>query len=121
MRRLALALALLLAAAAGVAWARAPSGPRLRVDYYYIPHCLACARVLHSLESFGGQFGSQVAVRTIDCFSREGVIAANKYGFVTHGIVVEDAEGQLIFEEKDHGVSAEDVRTVVGEELARRH
>ena len=121
MRRLALAAALVIAAAAGIVWANAPAKPRLHVDYYYIPHCLACARVLHSLDGFADQFGSQVEVRTIDCFSREGVIAANKYGFVTHGIVVEDVDRQLLFEEKDHGVSAEDVRAVVREELAGRH
>jgi hypothetical protein len=77
--------------------------------------------VLHSLDTFSSQFGSQVEVRTVDCFSREGVAAASKYGFVTHGIVVEDADRKLLFEEKDHGVSADDVRVVVGEELARPH
>jgi hypothetical protein len=120
MKRLVVTAALLVAAAAGVVWAHARTGPRLHVDYYYIPHCLACARVLRSLDGFGGQFGSRVEVRTIDCFSPEGVAAAGKYGFVTHGIVVEDADRQLLFEEKDHGVSADDVRVIVREELARR-
>jgi hypothetical protein len=118
MKRLVFVVALL---AAAVICARARTRARVHVDYYYIPHCLACARVLHSLERFGDQFGPQVEVRTIDCFSQEGVAAAGKYGFVTHGIVVEDADRQLLFEEKDHGVSADDVRVVVSEALARRH
>ncbi len=117
MRRLIVAVALLLSAVAGGAWAYSQTRPRLHVDYYYIPHCVACARVLHSLESFGGEFGARVEVRTVDCFSPEGVAAAAKYGFVTHGIVVEDADRQLLFEEKDHGVSAEDVRVIVREKL----
>jgi hypothetical protein len=48
------------------------------------------------------------------------VAAAHKYGFVTHGIVVSDADRALLFEEKDHGVSADDVRVVVQQELAKR-
>jgi hypothetical protein len=49
-------------------------------------------------------------LHTIDCFSPAGVAAANKSGFVTHGIVVARGDGELIFEEKDHGVSADYVR-----------
>jgi hypothetical protein len=81
---------------------------------------MACSRVRHGLDGFERQFGARVEVRTIDCFGREGVAAARKYGFVTHGIIVADADGQLLFEEKDHGVSADDVRVVVERELAMR-
>jgi hypothetical protein len=109
---------LLLLLVGGLGWARAHRP--LRVDYYYIPYCMSCARVRHGLDDFGARFGARVAVRTVDCFSPEGVAAARKYGFVTHGIVVADADGQLLFEEKDHGVSADDVRVIVERELARR-
>lgn len=118
MRKLA-TLAVLVASLAGVVWARAHTGPRLHVGYYYIPYCLSCARVRSSLASFKRDFGPRVDVREVDCFSDEGVAAAKKYGFVTHGIVVEDREHTLLFEEKDHGVSADDVRVVVEQELAK--
>lgn len=120
MKRKILESIVLVMALAGVVWAHAGPRPRLHVDYYYIPYCMSCARVLHSLDSFKGQFGPRVAVRTVDCFSPEGVAATQKYGFVTHGIVVEDADRQLLFEEKDHGVSADDVRVIVQRELERR-
>ena len=81
---------------------------------------MSCARVLKGLEPFKAEFGARVEVRTIDCFSAEGKAAAQKYGFVTHGIVVEDRDQQLIFEQKDHGVSAADVRVVVEREIANR-
>jgi hypothetical protein len=115
-----MALVLVLLALAGAGWARARAHRPLHVDYYYIPYCMSCARVLKGLAPFPGEFGARVAVRTVDCFSDEGKAAARKYGFVTHGIVVEDADRRLLFEEKDHGVSADDVRVVVERELAKR-
>jgi hypothetical protein len=118
--RRGVALVLLLLALGGLGWARARARRPLQVDYYYIPYCMSCARVRHGLDGFAQQFGARVAVRTVDCFSAEGVVAARKYGFVTHGIVVADADGQMLFEEKDHGVSADDVRVIVGRELAKR-
>ena len=120
MKRVGLALALVFVGLTGVVWARARANRPLHVDYYYIPYCMSCAKVRHGLENFKEQFGARVAVRTMDCFSKEGVAAAQKYGFVTHGIVVEDRGGQMIFEEKDHGVSADDVRVIVQGELAKR-
>ena len=111
--------ALVLLLVAGVALARAHAERPLRVDYYYIPYCLSCARVLHGLERFPATFGARVEVHTVDCFSDEGRAAAQKYGFVTHGIVVRRGD-TLVFEQKDHGVSADDVRAVLQEELARR-
>jgi hypothetical protein len=120
MKRTVAAALIAVLALTGILWVRARSGPKLHVDYYYIPYCLSCAKVKNALATFHREFGPRVAVRTIDCFSKEGVAAASKYGFVTHGIVVEDRDRELLFQEKDHGVSAEDVRVVVREELTRR-
>ncbi|HEY2747399.1 MAG TPA: hypothetical protein VGL86_22405 [Polyangia bacterium] len=120
MRRLGLALALVFVGLTGVVWARARANRPLHVDYYYIPYCMSCARVRHGLDGFKERFGARVEVRTVDCFSDEGKAAAQKYGFVTHGIVVADRDRQMIFEEKDHGVSADDVRVIVERELAKR-
>ena len=119
MSRRVLMAALIFVALAGGVWARARAHRPLHVDYYYIPYCMSCARVLHGLDGFEREFGARVTVRTVDCFSPEGVAAAHKYGFVTHGIVVADPDGQLLFEEKDHGVSADDVRVIVRRELAK--
>jgi hypothetical protein len=119
-KRLIVVRALVVLALTGVVWARARTGPRMYVDYYYIPYCMSCSRVLEKLDGFKAEFGSRVELRTIDCFSTEGVAAAQKYGFVTHGIVVENRDRQLVFEEKDHGVSADDVRVIVERELAKR-
>jgi hypothetical protein len=120
MRRRGLALVLISMALVGLGLARAQAGRPLRVDYYYIPYCMSCSRVKQGLDGFERRFGARVAVRTVDCYSPEGVAAARKYGFVTHGIVVEDADGRLLFEEKDHGVSADDVRVIVERELSAR-
>jgi len=100
------------------AWAHHRLNQKIRVDYYYIPYCISCSRVLSGLQTFQDEFGARVEVRTVDCFSDEGKAAAQKYGFVTHGIVVSDDAHGLFFEQKDHGVSAEDVRVMVRKELA---
>jgi hypothetical protein len=102
----------------GLAWLRAHAQERIRVDYYYIPHCMSCSRVLHGLSDLQREVGDRVEIRTVDCFSDDGKAAARKYGFVTHGIVVHAPERGLVFMEKDHGVSAADVAVVVRNELA---
>jgi hypothetical protein len=103
----------------GFAWLRAHAGERIRVDYYHIPYCMACSRVLRALDDLSRELGDRVAIRTVDCFSDEGKAAAKKYGFVTHGIVVSAPERGLFFMQKDHGVSGADVAVVVRNELAK--
>lgn len=102
----------------GLASRSAPAST-LQVDYYYIPHCMSCGRVLTGLEGIPERFGPRVKLRTVDCFSDEGKAAAAKYGFVTHGLVINDSKRGLIFQEKDHGVNAADVIAVLQTELSR--
>ncbi len=116
--RIALVLAFVLGGVAEAVALRHPASSRLEVDYYYIPHCYSCAKVLKGLDGLADELGARVRVRTIDCFSNEGKAAAATYGFVTHGVVIHDSARGLVFEEKDHLVSADDVRAVLRRELA---
>jgi hypothetical protein len=111
---------LALAAIVGTSWMHARAQRPIHVDYYYIPYCMSCARVLHSLDALSRELGDRVEVHTADCFSDEGRAAAKKYGFVTHGIVVSEPRRGLIFQQKDHGVSGDDVRVVVRNELGMK-
>jgi hypothetical protein len=118
--RLGAMLALVALGMAGGRAARHVNTPStLQVDYYYIPHCMSCARVLKGLDGVPERFGPRVHMRTVDCFSAEGKAAAATYGFVTHGLVIRDSRRGLIFQEKDHGVNPDDVIAVLRQEVAR--
>ena len=92
--------------------------PNIEVVYYYIPHCMSCEKVLEGLHERG--FPSRVRLRTVPYNTEEGEAAATRYGFVTHGVILRDARGTLLWEEKDHDVTAADVRVAAALALEGR-
>jgi hypothetical protein len=96
-----------------LAWGRDRVSPPLSVTYYYLPNCMACEKVRDGLAPLPSGFAGRVKLRMVPYNTDEGAAAAERYGFVTHGVVVADAQGQMLWEEKDHGVSADDVRVAV--------
>jgi hypothetical protein len=118
MKRMLAVLACAMAFAT-LAFASLRSSP-LAVTYYYLPHCMACEKVREGLASLEQGFTGRVKLRMVPYNTDEGSAAAERYGFVTHGVVLSNAKGQLLWEEKDHGVSADDVRVAVELALAGR-
>ncbi len=78
-----------------------------------------CARNVDAVRVLEHDFRGRVAVRLVDTFSAEGRAAADRYGWSSHGIVVHDRAGNLLFKERDHAVQPDDVRAVVKARLSR--
>lgn len=55
---------------------------------------MSCARVKAAVSGFEAEFGGKVRVRTMQCDSPEGKAAAQKYGFLSHGMVIFDRYGR---------------------------
>ena len=56
------------------------------------------------------EFPGRVKARNVDSTSEEGVRAVEELGFRSHGIVIKDASGKILFKQPDHTVRIEDVR-----------
>ena len=70
---------------------------------------MACAKVKAAVSGYEAEFGGRVRVRTLECDSPEGKAAAQRYGFLSHGIVIFDPHGQVAFMRRDHLVNAAEV------------
>jgi hypothetical protein len=108
---------LLLVAMAGCA-RRAP--PAVQVVYYQIPGCGVCAQTRKALAALAARLDGRMRLVDVDCTSPEGVAAAARYGFASHGVVVLARDGTLVWKQKDHHVNPADVTVVVEAQLARR-
>lgn len=88
------------------------------VDYYFIPYCMSCTKVKAAVTGFPSEFGDRVRVRTIECDTPAGKAAAKKYGFQSHGLVIFDRRGELLFVRRDHRVDSREVHAVLARALA---
>lgn len=72
------------------------------------------------MSGFEAEFGGKVRVRTMQCDSPEGKAAAQKYGFLSHGMVIFDLYGQVMFLRRDHLVNAAEAHQILVAALAKQ-
>lgn len=72
-----------------------------------------CARVKAAVSGFESQFSGRIGVRTVPVDTEEGKAAIKKYDFQSHGLVLFDSSGQLIYKRRDHMAQAKEVTQVV--------
>lgn len=78
---------------------------------------MSCARIKSAVSGYEKELSPRIKVRTVECDSAEGVEAARRYDFRSHGLVIHDRKGELIFKRRDHMVRAEDVYAVLRQYL----
>jgi hypothetical protein len=79
---------------------------------------MVCQRLMPAVSGLEKEFPGQVKTRNVDSTTEEGVKAADELGFNTHGIVIRDASGKVLFKQADHSVRIEDVRAELKQILA---
>jgi hypothetical protein len=79
---------------------------------------MVCQRLMPAVSGLETEFSGKVRARNVDCTSPEGVQAVKDLGFASHGLVVRDHEGKVLFKQADHGVRIEDVRDALRKILA---
>ncbi|HET6373023.1 MAG TPA: hypothetical protein VFG76_06935 [Candidatus Polarisedimenticolia bacterium] len=64
-----------------------------------------------AVSGLGDEFPGKVQGRNVDATSEEGVKAVAEMGFRSHGIVIRDSKGAVLFKQPDHNVKLDDVRS----------
>jgi hypothetical protein len=79
-----------------------------------------CARVKAAVSGFEPEFCGRIGVRTVPVDTDEGKAALKMYAFQSHGLVLFDSSGQLIYKRRDHLAQAKEVTQVVYGLLGKR-
>lgn len=66
-----------------------------------------------AVSGFESEFGGRVGVRTVDVDTKEGKAALKRYDFRTHGLVMFDPVGRLLYKRADHAVAPVDVHDLL--------
>jgi hypothetical protein len=78
---------------------------------------MICSRLMPAVSGLESEFPGRVKARNVDSTSDEGVKAVQELGFQSHGIVIRDPRGSVLFKEPDHQVRIEDVRQALKQAL----
>lgn len=71
---------------------------------------MICARAMPAVSGLGSEFPGKVEGRNVDATSEEGVKAVSELGFTSHGLVIRDQKGTVVFKQADHNVKLDQVR-----------
>ena len=71
---------------------------------------MICAQLKPAVSGLEKEFPGQVKARNEDAMTPEGKKAIESLGFTSHGLVVRDAKGEVLFKQADHTVKIDEVR-----------
>jgi hypothetical protein len=79
---------------------------------------MVCSRLMPAVSGLESEFAGKVRARNVDCTTEEGVKAVQELGFASHGLVIRDHTGKVLFKQPDHTVKIEEVRKALKEILS---
>jgi hypothetical protein len=79
---------------------------------------MVCSRLMPAVSGLESEFAGKVRARNVDCTTDEGVKAVQELGFSSHGLVIRDHTGKVLFKEPDHSVKIDDVRQALKQILS---
>ena len=71
---------------------------------------MICAKVKPAVSGLEQEFPGKVKARNEDAMTPEGKKVIESLGFTSHGLVVRDAAGEVLFKQADHTVKMDEVR-----------
>jgi len=63
------------------------------------------------------KYGTQLKVAALDATTSENAPKQSPLGFQSHGLVIHDAEGKVVFSQADHAVNKDEVTAFVAKNL----
>jgi hypothetical protein len=111
--RLRPALTGLAALILGLALGCGPAENRVQVIYYYQVGSEASARQLPALRALENEFSGSVVVKTIDATSPEAKKDLTRLGWASHGLVVRDHRGIMLFKQSGDDFAIEEIRSTL--------
>ena len=72
---------------------------------------MICAKVKREVSALEEEFKNRVRPRTVDASDDPQAIA--QLGFESHGLVIRDGDGKVLFKQRDHTVKMGEVRQTI--------
>ena len=101
------------ALALGLAFGCGPSERRIQVVYYYQAGSEASARLIPALKALETEFPGRVVVRSIDASTPDAKKDIARLGWASHGLVVRDHRGIMLFKQSGDDFSIEEIRSTL--------
>jgi thiol-disulfide isomerase/thioredoxin len=111
MRAVAGLILVVLALAAGCA-RPAPAEP-LEVTHFYLPGCPTCSAMAPKVEELEREFPGRVRAHNLDATAPENEARMRRFGFTSHGIAIESADGVLLWQQSAHRVNIADAQAAL--------
>lgn len=86
---------------------------RIQVIYYYQSGSEASERQRPGLQALEGEFTQRVAVRLIDASLPEAKRDLARLAFPTHGLVVRDYRGVMLFKQSGDDFDLDEIRAIL--------
>lgn len=99
--------------AVAIAVACGGSDKRIQVTYYFQAGSEATERQRPALQKLEAEFPQQVAVRFVDASSPDATRDLRRLDFPTHGLVVRNHRGIMLFKQSGDDFDIEEVRTIL--------
>ncbi len=116
--RFRLALPCAAALALALAMGCGPADRRVQVTYYYQSGSEATARQRPALQALETEFPGQVVVRVIDCTTPDAKRDLRLMGFPTHGLIVRDYRGVMLFKQSGDDFDIDEIRSTLRQSFA---
>jgi len=71
------------------------------------------------VSELGKKHENQIAINNLDATTGDRPQIQRDLGFASHGLVIHDAQGEVVFKQSDHAVKKEDVYAFVAEALSK--
>lgn len=99
--------------ALGLAFGCGPTERRIQVIYYFQAGSEGAARATPILKALEGEFPGRVVVKTLDATSPDAKRDLTRLGFPSHGLVVRDARGVMLFKASGDDFDIEEIRSTI--------
>lgn len=91
---------------------QAPAEP-LELTHFYLPGCPTCSALAPKVEELAREFPGRVRAHNRDATAPEQAERMRRLGFDSHGMVIESADGAVLWRQADHRVNIEDARAAL--------
>lgn len=72
------------------------------------------------MSELGKKYGDQLKEESLDATTRENAAKQAGLGFQSHGLLIRDKSGEIVFKQADHAVNKDEVAAFVAEKLGKK-
>ena len=69
------------------------------------------------MSELGKKHGDRLKVENLDAVTEENAPKQSQYGFKSHGLIIQNNKGEIVFKQADHAVKEDEVAAFVAKHL----